>query len=37
MKEVGRVEITFLKDRGFNKVRVNLIREDQVIGFMRQI
>ena len=37
MKEIGKMEITFFRDRGFTKVRINLIKQDRIIGFLRTI
>jgi|YelNatPaOPRAMG01_1025707.scaffolds.fasta_scaffold13452_6 hypothetical protein len=35
METVGKVELVFLKDRNVNKVRVNLIKNDRIFGFIK--
>jgi len=35
MEIVGKVELTFIKDRNVNKLRVNLIKNDRIFGFIK--
>ena len=37
MKEKGMVVIKFLEDRGFEKVRVNMIKDDKIWGFIKPV
>jgi hypothetical protein len=37
MKERGTIIINFLEDRGFKKVRVNIIKNNHVIGFLKPV
>jgi hypothetical protein len=37
MREIGRIGITFLEDRSVIKCRVNFIRRDRIVGFMKPL
>lgn len=37
MEKVGKIEITFVRDRGMNKISVNLIKDDRVFGFIKPV
>jgi hypothetical protein len=37
MKEIAKVEITMIDDRGFKRFRVNFIKNNSIFGFMRTI
>ena len=37
MREIGRIGITFLEDRSVIKCRVNFIRRDKIVGFMKPL
>lgn len=35
MKELAKVEIAFLSDRGFKKIRVNFVKRNKIYGFLK--
>jgi hypothetical protein len=37
MKELAKFELSLVRDRGLLKWRVNLIKRDRVVGFLRPI
>lgn len=37
MIEVARVEMAMLEDRGTNKLRVNLMKDGRIFGFIRPV
>jgi hypothetical protein len=37
MIEIARAEMVMLKDRGISKMRINLIKDGHIFGFIRPI
>ena len=37
MIEIARAEMTMLEDRGVSKMRVNLMKDGRIFGFIRPI
>jgi hypothetical protein len=37
MQELGAVHMTFFMDRGLKKVRVNLVRGSNIVGYLKPI
>ena len=37
MKKIGTIVTNLLEDRGVKKIRVNVVREDRIFGFLRPI
>jgi hypothetical protein len=35
MEIVGTIELTFIRDRNINKIRVNLIKDGAIFGFIK--
>jgi hypothetical protein len=37
MKEIIRIEEVLIEDRGFEKVRLNIVRNNRIFGFIKPI
>jgi hypothetical protein len=37
MKEIASITTTIMEDRGFKKVRVNMVKNDKIFGFIKPI
>ncbi len=37
MEEIATAHLSLLNDRGFKKLRVNIIKKDRIIGFLKPV
>jgi len=37
IKEIARLEISLIDDRGFKKLRTNLVKNNRIFGFIKTI
>jgi len=37
MEELGTINITLIRDRGFLKRRINIVRKDKIVGCLKPL
>ena len=37
MEEIGKIEMVFLKDRGFDKLRINFVSRKKIFGLIKPL